>query len=179
MVVASINVILLKWLPQHSRFIIRKEGIWITPQQDVYISFIKHFINFCLWFINVIKFFHQNSLILQKNWLYIKRKNLCYQQWQRNNVSWASFVAIITLFFLNNWKWEMLYEEQNIQWKHFINVLKLLTKFTTQHKTIIRIGLIVFLFKRLNVFNLLEATKILITNYTFFVNSFMAELPIM
>ena len=73
----------------------------------------------------------------------------------------------------------MLYEEQNIQWKHFINVLQLLTKFTTQHKTIIRIGLIVFLFKRLNVFNLLEATKILITNYTFFVNSFMAELPIM
>ena len=73
----------------------------------------------------------------------------------------------------------MLYEEQNIQWKHFINVLKLLTKFTTRHKTIIRIGLIVFLFKRLNVFNLLEATKILITNYTFFVNSFMAELPIM
>ena len=73
----------------------------------------------------------------------------------------------------------MLYEEQNIQWKHFINVLKLLTKFTTQHKTIIRIGLIMFLFKRLNVFNLLEATKILITNYTFFVNSFMAELPIM
>ena len=73
----------------------------------------------------------------------------------------------------------MLHEEQNIQWKHFINVFKLLTKFTTQHKTIIRTGLIVFSFKRLNVFNLLEATKILITNYTFFVNSFMAELPIM
>ena len=38
----------------------------------------------------------------------------------------------------------MLHEEQNIQWNHYINVLKL---FTTQHKTIIRFGLIVFLFK--------------------------------
>ena len=46
-----------------------------------------------------------------------------------------------------------------------------IVKFTTQHKTIIRFGLIVLLFKRLNVFNLLAATKNLIINYTFFVNS--------
>ena len=47
----------------------------------------------------------------------------------------------------------MLYEEQNIRWKHYINVLKLL-KFATKHKTIIRFGFIVILFKSLNVFNL-------------------------
>ena len=40
----------------------------------------------------------------------------------------------------------MLYEEQNIQWKHYINVLKLL-KVYIQHKTIIRFGLIVFYLK--------------------------------
>ena len=53
----------------------------------------------------------------------------------------------------------MLYEEQNIRWKHYINVLKLLSKFTTQHKNIIRFGLIVFLFKSLNVFNLSQQQK--------------------
>ena len=37
-------------------------------------------------------------------------------------------------------------EEQNIQWKHNIIVLKLLSKFKTQHKTIICFGVIVFLF---------------------------------
>ena len=74
----------------------------------------------------------------------------------------------------------MLYEEQNIQWKwkHNIIELKLLTKFTTQHKTIIRFEVIAFLFKSLNVLNLSAATKDLITNYTFFVNSFITELPI-
>ena len=45
-------------------------------------------------------------------------------------------------------------------------------------QTIIRFGLIVFLFKSLNVFNLSAATKSLITNYTFLVNSFMAEIHI-
>ena len=57
-------------------------------------------------------------------------------------------------------------------------MLKLL-KFATQHNIIIHFVLIVFLFKSLNVFNLSAATKNLITNYTFFVNSFMAEVPIM
>ena len=41
-----------------------------------------------------------------------------------------------------------------------------------------RFGLIVFLFKSLNIFNLSAATKNLITNYTFFVKLFMAEVPI-
>ena len=50
--------------------------------------------------------------------------------------------------------------------------------FTMQRKTIIRYGLNVFLFKSLNVFNLPAATKNLITNYTFFVNSFMAAVTI-
>ena len=45
-------------------------------------------------------------------------------------------------------------------------------------KTIIRFGVIVFLFKSVNVFNLTAATRKLITNYTFFVNSFMAEVSI-
>ena len=39
----------------------------------------------------------------------------------------------------------MLYEEQNIKWKYYIYVLKLLK--VMQHKTIIYFGLIVFLFK--------------------------------
>ena len=33
--------------------------------------------------------------------------------------------------FLNNWKKEMLYKEQNIQGKHYINVLKLLKIYNT------------------------------------------------
>ena len=37
--------------------------------------------------------------------------------------------------------------------------------------------LIAFFLKSLNLFNLSAATKNLIRNYTFFVNSFMAELP--
>ena len=52
---------------------------------------------------------------------------------------------------------------------------KIAQKFITQHKTIIHFGLIVFLFKSLNVFNLPAATKSLITNYTFLINSFMLE----
>ena len=51
-----------------------------------------------------------------------------------------------------------------------------IVKFTTQHKTIIRFGLIVLLFKRSNVFNLSAATKNLITNYTFlFIHSCRAN----
>ena len=50
--------------------------------------------------------------------------------------------------------------------------------FTTQHKAIIRFGPIVFLFKSLNVFNLSTAAKNLLTNYTFFVNSFMVGVAI-
>ena len=46
----------------------------------------------------------------------------------------------------------MLYEEQNIQWEHYINVLKLLqANFTAQHKNIIRFEVNAFLFKSLNV----------------------------
>ena len=70
------------------------------------------------------------SLIKAKK-LYIKRKNLCHQQWQQNNANLACFIAITTLSFLNNWKWEMLYEEQNIQWKRYIIVLKLLKVYNT------------------------------------------------
>ena len=37
------------------------------------------------------------------------------------------------LHFLLNWKWkcEMVYEEQNVQWKHDINMLKLLQVYNT------------------------------------------------
>ena len=48
----------------------------------------------------------------------------------------------------------MLYVEQNIRWKHYINVLKLLSNFTTQQKSIIRFGLIGFFFKSVDVLNL-------------------------
>ena len=47
-----------------------------------------------------------------------------------------------------------------------------------KNKTIISFGLIFFLFKTLNVFNLSAATKDFIANYTFFINLFMAEGPI-
>ena len=33
--------------------------------------------------------------------------------------------------FLNTWKQEMLYEEQDIQWKHNVNVLKFLKIYNT------------------------------------------------
>ena len=52
------------------------------------------------------------------------------------------------------------------------------SKFIIQHKTIIRFGLIVFLFKSLNAFNSSAARKNLITNNKFFINSFVAEVPI-
>ena len=133
-------------------------------KQDVYISFIESFIKFYLCFINAINIFNQNCLSLQQKWPYINKKNICHQQWQQSDVNLACFTAITTLSFLNTWK-------------HYINVLKLL-KVYNQHKTIICFGLIVFLFKSLNVFNLLAATKRLITNYTFSVNSFMVEVPI-
>ena len=42
------------------------------------------------------------------------------------------------------------------------------SKFITQHKTIIRFGSIVFLFNSLNLFNFSAETKILRTNYIFF-----------
>ena len=102
-------------------------------------------------FINLINFSHQDCLILQQNWVYIKRKNIFHQQRSKNNANLVCFNALPY--------WEMLYEEQNIQWKHYINVLKLLTKFTTQHKTIICFELIVFLLKSEDVFNLSAATK--------------------
>ena len=57
--------------------------------------------------------------------------------------------------------------------------MKALYQCAKMAQTLQRFGLIVFLFKSLNVFNLSAATKNLITNYTFFVNSFMAEVPIM
>ena len=58
----------------------------------------------------------------------------------------------------------MLYEEQNIQWEHYINVLKLLQA---------NFEVNAILFKNLNV-----NKKKLIISYTFFVNSFITELLI-
>ena len=43
-------------------------------KQDVYISIIKYFIQFYLCFISLNNFSKQNYLILQQNWLYIKKK---------------------------------------------------------------------------------------------------------
>ena len=96
---------------------------------------------------------------------------------KKNNVNLACFIGITTLSFLNNWKWEMLCEEQRIFDESITSMCKNCLKFTTQHKTIIRFGLIVFLFKSLNVFKLSAATKNFITNSTF-VNSFVAGVSI-
>ena len=80
------NIILLKLSPQHSRLSIRKEGIritWLKLNSKTYIFFIEDFIKFYLIFINLISFFHHNSLISQQNWLYIKIKNICHQLWNK------------------------------------------------------------------------------------------------
>ena len=69
------------------------------------------------------------------------------------------------------------YTKNRIFNESIISMCKKLLKLKTQHKAVIRFGLIVFLFKSSNVFNLLAATKNWITNYTFFVNSFMVEVP--
>ena len=71
----------------------------------------------------------------------------------------------------------MLCEEQRIFDESITSMCKNCLKFTTQHKTIIRFGLIVFLFKSLNVFKLPAATKNFITTSTF-VNSFVAGVSI-
>ena len=64
------------------------------------------------------------------NWSNFTAKlKLCHRQLQQNNVNLACFTAITTtLSFLNNWKWKTVYEEQNMRWKHYINVLKLLIR---------------------------------------------------
>ena len=97
-------------------------------KQDVYISFIESFIKFYLCFINAINIFNQNCLSLQQKWPYINKKNICHQQWQQSDVHLACFTAITTLSFLNNWKWEMLFEEQNImkEYSEYTEYLKAL-----------------------------------------------------
>ena len=94
---------------------------WITRR--IYF-FHPKFLSNSICYINVINVFNHNCKILQQNWLYIIRKKPFHQQWQQNNVNFS--ITINTFSFPNNWKWEMLYEEQNIQWKHCISVLKLL-----------------------------------------------------
>ena len=59
----------------------------------------------------------------------------------------------------------MLYQEQNTQWKHYINVLKLLEVYNAT--PLLSLGLLCF-YSSLNVFNLSAATKNLRANYTFF-----------
>ena len=111
------NLILLKLSSQHNRLTIRKEGItitWLKLNNETYIFFIKSFIKFYLIFINLINLFqynclikfylifinlfHHNCLNSQENCLYIKRKNLCHQQWQQSNENLACFIDIIVFF---------------------------------------------------------------------------------
>ena len=47
------------------------------------------------------------------------------------NVNLACFIAVTKISFLNNWKWEILFEGQNIRWKHYIDVLNLLKVYNT------------------------------------------------
>ena len=78
LVLASMNVALLKWHLHHSRLAIRREGIWITGlklNNKTYIFLLSNVLsNSVLSFMNFINFLHQNCLILQQNWLYIKKK---------------------------------------------------------------------------------------------------------
>ena len=65
----------------------RRDMNYVSYIEKRRIFFIKNFIKFYLYFINVINIFNQNYLILQQNWRYNKRKNLCQQQWQQNKVN--------------------------------------------------------------------------------------------
>ena len=69
-----------------------------------------------------------------------------------------------TLSFPNNWKWEMLYEKQNIQWKHYITVLKLFKVYSTTQDHYSLWDYCIFIPK------FTATTKNLETNYTFLVN---------
>ena len=129
------NIILLKLSPRHNNLTIRKEGIrvtWLKLNNKTYIFFIENFIKLYLIFINLIHSFHHNCLISQQNWLYIKRKNLCHQEWQQSNENLACFIDIIV--FDINWNWEMVYEKQ---WsnKSITAMRQNCSKFTIQHKT--------------------------------------------
>ena len=92
-------------------------------------------------------------------------QNLCHQQSKLRNVNLACYTPIFTLSFLNNWKWDTLYEKQKCN-QCITAMCYTCLKFTIQLKVIILSGLIVFLFQRLNVFNLSAGTKNLKTNYT-------------
>ena len=48
--------------------------------------------------------------------------------------AWACFIAIIITFsFLNNWKWEKLDENGNMQPNHYSNALKLFKAYKTAY----------------------------------------------
>ena len=74
---------------------------------------------------NVINFANQNFLILQLNWLYIKRKSLC----QQNNVNLAYFIAIHFDFWITESK--KCYMKKNIQWKTFYQCAKITKVYNT------------------------------------------------
>ena len=134
-----------------------------NTMQDAYISFIKSFINFYLSFINLINFSHQNCLILQQNWLYIKRKNIFHQQrlWDTGNL--ACFNAFTTLSLVRNVIWRTEHSMEALY-----KCAKIAQSLQRNIKPLFALGLLCF-YSSLNVFNLSAATKNLRTNYTFFV----------
>ena len=62
--------------------------------------------------------------------------------------------------------------------KAFYQCAKITQSLQHNMRPLFALGFIVFFFKRLNVFNLSAATKKLITSCTFFINSFMAQVPL-
>ena len=129
------------------RLTIRKEGIWITClklNNKTIIFLSSEILSHCIYVSSKQPIFIQNCLVLQQNWLCIKIKNICHQQWQQNNVNLACFIAITKLSFLSNWKWEMLFEKQNIRWKHYINVLKIVQSLRCNRRWLFVLSLLCF-----------------------------------
>ena len=81
-VLASINVILLKWPPQQSRLTMRKNGIWVASwwiTRCIYFFHQKILSSSILSFIKLINFFHQDCLILPNVFYWFKWQE---NQWQ-------------------------------------------------------------------------------------------------
>ena len=59
------------------------------------------------------EYLNQNCLILLQNWLYIKREYLSSAMITKK-CKLSMLYCHYYIFFVSNWKWEMLYEEQTI-----------------------------------------------------------------
>ena len=145
------NVILLKWLPQHSSWQHERKECelrvlnWI--KRRIYF-FHQKFYQFLFIFHQFNIFFHQNCLILQQNWLYIKRKNIFHQQrlWDTGNL--ACFNAFTTLSLVRNVIWRTEHSMEALY-----KCAKIAQSLQRKIRPLFALGLLCF-YSSLNVFNL-------------------------